>query len=443
MNGYRMLLVVPSFVLVTLSHSATHHVSAESAIDLISGFDSDRIDSTYPVDDVRSAGEMAKLIYRLRNIDSNVLASRVGDQPASKSGDAIHFDGLVDSIRTIEVPKELVDFLDLTQLQLLTISQQDSRIDVVTDKVHQRIRLGDRIAGVGVAIDIKDTIPAAIASTVVSWFPDQVPNVGWKLLRDAGVDASLLAELPSRDRRPLSAADSQVFYAMLSAATKMAARDDLDVPVAIEPLSMLQESADLSGQWIQTELETVQITKVFVTDPVRRAQLGKDHYFQIDAVGDLGNVVVKIEPTAKDAQPALFDGRYPVSIVTAELPSFLTAPLVVQSGRDAIVTQMHTKIGVQGFFFRQWSYESEFMNQHGGENQFGPLLIAVRVTDREPARGSFDRVGMIGTMAAIAVFVGVLTTFFWHRRTSAGDLAARRRRQAREAERVDFPSNST
>ena len=443
MNGYRALIGILILGMASVSDFAAPRSIADSALDLISGFDIDRIDLTFPADSDDSIGELAKLMYRLRKVDRQALANRVDGKLTPAIGDAIQFDGMVESIRTIDVPEELVEFLDFSKLQLLTISAGNSKVEIVTDKINRQTSIGDRVEGVGLAIELRDSAPAAIATAVVRWFPQQVPNVGWKLLRNAGVDISLVSDLPSRDRRPLVADDSEVFYAMLAAAAKMFGRDDLDDPIAIEPLVMLQEPDDLVGQWIQADLETVQITRVFVTDPNRRSQLGRDHFYQIDAVGDLGNVVVKIEPKDRNGQPALFEGRYPVSIVTPALPEFLAAQLVANSGSEEVVTLLHTKIGVNAFFFRLWSYDSDFMNQHGGGQQFGPLLVAVTLTDREPARGTMDRTGMIGTLAAMAVIAGVLITFLWHRKTSAQDRAVRQRRQAREAERVDFPSSSS
>ena len=41
------------------------------------------------------------------------------------------------------------------------------------------------------------------------------------------------------------------------------------------------------------EVDGVQITKIAVSSAKRQAQLGSDHYYQIDAIGDLGEVVVK------------------------------------------------------------------------------------------------------------------------------------------------------
>ena len=111
----------------------------------------------------------------------------------------------------------------------------------------------------------------------------------------------------------------------------MAAASDLEQskkkvpsPSKIAPVALLQGSSELTGQWIRMNLETVLITRISVTEPRRKVELGSDHYYQIDAVGDLGNVVVQIERPAGDTGPAAsFNNRYPVSVVTRSLPTFL------------------------------------------------------------------------------------------------------------------------
>jgi len=435
-------------ILVLIAHClcGLRQTLAESALSLLSGFDTQRIESVYPPVDNDSTGELAKLIYRLRNVDSQSLESRIEVGLQLELGDAVRTAGIVESIRTMDVPANLIPVLDMSKLVILTITDGATKLDVVVESVDPKVRNGDRVDGIGVAIELNGEhgkSPASIAVSKLRWFPQQVPNAGWQLLRDAGVDLSLVSGLSSRDRRPLVAADGDAFYSMLAAADSIGSSDDLPVPTSIEPLQMLRQPNELSGQWIQVELETVQITRVFVTELDRKAQLGRDHYFQIDAVGDLGNVVVKIESTSDDGPPALFEGRYPISVVTPELPEFLQKQMVATSGNDFVVTGLRTKISVDAFFFRLWSYQSDFMNQHGGGNQFGPLLVAARIANREPEGTAVDGLGLIGAIAATTVIAGIVITFLWHRKTTASDRAIRKRQQAKESERLDFPSDST
>ncbi len=420
----------------------------DSALELLSGFDTARIKSVYPPRSDDSIGELAKLIYRIRGVDRQNLAKRISQDSAVALGDAVDFSGEVESIRRLEVPTDLIPFLEFSKLYVLRISAAETKTDVVAHSIDPNLQVGDRVAGVGVAIEVTDqgTLPPlAIAVANPQWFPRRVPNLGWQLLRDEGLDISLISALASRDRKPLTAADGDAFYGMLAAATSIGKRDQVTMPMAkpIEPLEMLQKPDQLAGQWIEVALETVQITRVSVSEPDRQSQLASDHYYQIDAVGDLDNVIVAIEPNRDDGQPVFFEGRYPVSVVVAKLPEFLRKQILAKSGNNAVLTDLRTKINVTGFYYRLWSYQSEFMNQQGGGDQFGPLLLAAKITDLEPQHDDTRGVAVFGTIAAVAVIAGVLTIFLWHRKTSAADAALRNHRQAKESKRLNFPSSST
>jgi hypothetical protein len=187
-------------------------------------------------------------------------------------------------------------------------------------------------------------------------------------------------------------------------------------------------------------LETVLITRISVTEPRRQAELGSDHYYQIDAVGDLGNVVVQIERPAGDTgPPASFNNRYPVSVVTRSLPVFLEKQIQQQEGGDAVISELKTMIQMDGFFFRLWSYETDFMAQHGGGNQFGPLVIAAEIRNKQPATTDTTGVNLIGSAAACAVILGIFGIWAWQRRTDSRDRAVRDRKKEKEAESLRIP----
>ena len=414
---------------------------ADSAVDLISGFDVDRVATTYPPTDDESTGELAKLIYRLQTVDDKTLQSRVQSGEATAVADAVRYEGKVSAISVVNVPAKLVEFLELETLHQLEIVTDRGNVDLIAGHINPALKVGDRVSGLGISIGIDDSRTIAIAAATLAWFPKSVPTIGWQLLRDANVDVGLIAELPSRSRRPLQAEDADAFYAFLSAAKQIAERIETPAPKRVRPIDTLQKAKTLSGQWVRLELETVQITRVFVTDADRIAEIGSDHYFQIDAVGDLENVIVKVEPTNAHDQPAIFDGRYPVSVVALHLPDFLRHQVAEQAGDDAVVAQVRTKIAANGFFFRLWSYETDFMNQHGSANQFGPLVIAATIVDREGPATAVPGLSLISTIAALAVSIGILTIFLWHRRTSAHDDELRQRRQDRESKQIDFPTS--
>jgi hypothetical protein len=225
---------------------------------------------------------------------------------------------------------------------------------------------------------------------------------------------------------------------MIAAAGLVGHQLDVPEPKEANPVVLLKNPRDHAGQWVHMNLESVQVTRISVTESHRQAQLGSDHYYQIDAVGDLGGVIIKIEHADQNIPPPTLQNRYPVSIVAAELPAFLRDKIRNQAGGDAIVAPVRFKFGMDGFFYRLWGYESDFMAQQGGGEQFGPLLVAARIENREPVSDDPVGVGRIGTGAAVVILTGMVLIWWWQRRAWAADDDARRRRQE-QTDRIQLP----
>ncbi|MDE0863592.1 MAG: hypothetical protein OSA98_07370 [Rubripirellula sp.] len=443
--------LLTALVFLIVVARSTWGLGGESVIPLLSGFTADRIAATYPPTDEESLSELAKLIYRLRSVNPAELqerASRKSSVPTEADsatiaiGDAVEVDGVIEGLQILPIPKKLVEFLEFTKLQVLAVREQNGRqTRVITLPLPADVQVGDRVKGVGVAMQLDSDADSntnhvtAIACIRLRWFPESSSIIGWQLLRNAGVDISLLSNLGSRNRRPLMSEDGDAFYAMMAAAAELKSKTQTPKPTSIEPVTLLQGSADLAGQWINMDLETVLVTRIAVTEPQRQTQLGSDHYYQIDAVGDLGKIVVQIERAdGNDGPPATFNNRYPVSLVIRELPVFLEKTIRVQEGGDAIVSEVKMMIQVDGFFFRLWSYDTDFMAQHGGGEQFGPLLIAAEIRNVEPDSNDPTGVNLIGSIAAVSVIFGILGIWTWQRRTETRDRAVRQRKKEKEAE---------
>ena len=200
------------------------------------------------------------------------------------------------------------------------------------------------------------------------------------------------------------------------------------------PVNLLKQSKQWVGRYIRMQLQTIRLTRVRITDEATKSKLGGDSYWQLDCVGDLGNVVVKIDNGTKD--PAVFENRYPVSIVVRDLPEFLqqqaqsgigakgTKPLQADQVDTAMVS---TQIVVDGFYYRLWSYESRFMDQHGGGDQFGPLVIAAHVLNNEPPHTDVLGVSRIAWFVAIIATAVILAAVIGSWFASRSDAAAKRR----------------
>jgi hypothetical protein len=436
-SGHPWLLTVAVLVLGIMFHAQT---SAESALDLISGFDAQRLVRTHPVDDYDAAGEMARLLFRLRKGDGNVIASRVGpltDQTVA--GDVVEIQGTISAIRQYKVPESLIEFLDLETFHevVLSFEQDDESISVFAPPLLGKVAKGDSIRADAIVLNLESSQGVFAAGNLV-WTPARADSVGWKLLAGQGVDLSRVAAAETRNRRPLEAADADAFYSMLAAAKEIEAENiaaaNGDEPQVVDPVQLLENPQDYGGQWIRLNASTVRITRVNVTDPVRRQQLGQDHYFQIDSSGDLGKTIIRLErPQGDPGEPVLMSGSYPVSMVACDLPGFLQEHL---EDKDAVVAMVSHPISIDGFFYRLWSYENEFMKREGAGKQVGPLVVVSSWRSRDRASAGGEDLQVIGYALAVGIIAAILGTIIWTRRNAKQDAKIRERNQ--QATRIEL-----
>ena len=403
---------------------------AEDALDLLSGFDQQRIAACFPVDDQTAAGEMSRLLFRLRRLQGEALASRVDltDQ-GDAVGEVIRVSGTIAAIRQYKVPQDLVEFLDLEVFQELVLEQTPDKrsISLFAPPLAGAVSKGDRIRADAVLV-AQDESSIRCASGKAAWMPVSTPSVGWSLLASQDVDMSLIADIATRSRTTLQPADSDAFFAILAAA-KALSSGGVEAAAAkrVNPTDLLREDPRLHGEWIRLDVSTVRVTRVEVTNADRQHQLGQDHYFQIDASGDLGKTIVQLKrPDGDLGEPIKIGGRYPVSLVAAKLPEFLQNRT---KGDRSVVTMVDHPVAIDGFFYRLWSYENEFMAREGGDKQIGPLIIVSRWQSRLPANKHSQGFAMLGYVMAAAIATAIIAIFLWTRRNEAEDARLRRKRQ--------------
>ncbi|TWT83000.1 hypothetical protein CA13_44630 [Planctomycetes bacterium CA13] len=442
--------VTVAFTLLLTFGLLTDAAYAESELVSLIGFDLSRIEKTFPVRNEDSVGEAAKLLYRLNRMTSEKLseiAAKDKQPNAPTLGDCSIVEGTVQGIKPFAIPEKLIEFLELRQVLQVTVQREEaaSTVTLLTTELPRDITIGDRIRGIGMVIETsEEDVVSAVASVPVQWFPAKPKNEGWKLLSSKGVDVGQLGSVALRNRQPLSGEDTEIFYAMLAASAEVGRtpKNELPTPARIKPVDLLKDPMAFTGDFVQIKVETIQVTRIAVTEPARQKQLGSDHYFQIDAIGDLGNVVVEIAPPpGSDGQPAKFQNRYPISIVSRTLPAWMQQRIKATKQTDAVVTPIVVPVAVDGFFFRLWSYSSEYMRQFGGGDQFGPLLIAADLNNREPTNPDPAGVKMIGWIAAIATCASIVGLFIWSLIVARRDRRIERVRKEREAEQMQLPES--
>lgn len=417
--------------------------NADSAVDLISGFDQQRVENAYPPTDEKSLGELAKLLYRVQKVDPTVLEKRAAesDDNPPAVGQVVQIEGLVKAIKRHKVPTSLVEFLEFEtfyEVSILPTGKEGAeRQRVVVPTLRGAIAAEDRISGMGFVLQ-HATADASLAIVVsrVKWFPNKSTSDGTRLLSQQGVDLSALADVSTRQRQPLRPDDGDAFYPMLCAAQTIGA-DAVVQPKSINPVELLKDPKKYVGQWLRIRVNTVRVTKVRVENPRRQKQLGKDHYFQIDASGDLGKAVIVLKrPEGEAGEPIRFQDYYPISLAVPELPDFLSGRIRKQDGDSWVVSMIDHPVSVDGFFFRLWSYSTDFMKRKGSGDQFGPLMIGARINDKRVVNAGSGGVEVIGYVAATAVVLGIALIAIWTRMNSKEDDAVRKKRQERESAEI-------
>jgi hypothetical protein len=78
------------------------------------------------------------------------------------------------------------------------------------------------------------------------------------------------------------------------------------------------------------------------------------------------------------------------------------------------------------------------MQQKGGGEQFGPLIVAASIQNREPSEPQPIGVEKIGSLAAVTICFGILGIWAWQRRLNATDRIAKQKRSGQESMHVDL-----
>ena len=82
------------------------------------------------------------------------------------------------------------------------------------------------------------------------------------------------------------------------------------------------------------------------------------------------------------------------------------------------------------------------MQREGAGNQFGPLLMVARMTDRAAAQEDAMSVDVIGYLAAAGILLGLVGALLWTRRNANEDKQVRSKQQMRDSERLQLPPAS-
>lgn len=248
-------------------------------------------------------------------------------------------------------------------------------------------------------VETDQSVPVFVCERV-SWYPDHQIDEGaigasQLFLASRGVDFGYLDLINKNQKRKMFAEESDFFYQMLSAAAR--SQDDSAQVSDLQPISFLeliQAPNQHVGQVVEIEGRVRRIVEVPITSEKRIEELGIDHFYEMDMYVSLKDVAT-IRATDKDGNEVVYKDRFPVTVHLASLP-----------GPEEDFR--HHKIRIRGFFYRLWSYQSEYAKQTNQGAQLSPLLIGFKPTVLRASTKMLDTILAVGGIVFVIGLLGLI-----------------------------------
>ncbi len=443
----------------------TQHCSADTLVDaepervnllsMLPGIDAVKL-AQIAAQGTNLGDDAARLLYAIKRISPEMLEGFVGQagrEDAAEKLRVVRFHGRAQSVKEIGVNPALAEMLELNRMYVVTCAGGDSEgesasqlgvVQLVVPEVPRAwlkkdVVLDEPVSAIVIQLDNPANVEASnlAFTTRLRWYPnpDAIGSpggigdtaaqphswpLGWRLLSSYGFDCGLLSGIASRARLPLVHDEIEPFYEMLRVAA--AVQPDA-IPERIMTVRMLKEAPSLVGQWIQVDLETARFSRVLLTDAKQIQQLGQDFYWQVDAFGELTNVRIELEAAA-GSEKLIFENRFPVSLAILQLPDTLKGvfgdDVAVQGAAELSATRagrvdmkmQKESVTVNGFFYRLWSFESDYTESRGGR-QVAPLIIASTLQLRSGELTGTGGVGVIGWGLMLLIVGGMVAAFVY------------------------------
>lgn len=230
---------------------------------------------------------------------------------------------------------------------------------------------------------------------------------GWLFLAQRGFDCGQLSGIARRSRQTLVYAEQKPFYEMLRLADELGRDDQTPPGESVSTDRLLRDSRTLVGQWVSLVLESARLSRVRLDDQATVERLGQDHYWQVDAFGELTGVRVELEGTPGGEERLVYENRFPISVAVLRLPLELEQTLkVAEQGAVVDMRMVKESLALDGFYYRLWSYESDFTGSRGAR-QVAPLIIAGKLRIRSAAELGAGGVDVIGWSLMVLVLGGL------------------------------------
>jgi len=348
----------------------------------------------------------------------------------------VKVDGRATVVATVPLTEEESELAGRRQLEVVRIVSDDGlAVDVLADHVPKAwprdARIDEPASVIGLPLSEgpgpagegqSATAPTVLlAAPSVSWFPPTP-------LGALGMDYGLFDSV--RDGQKLVASDAEAFYAVLAA---MGRATTAGIASAAEPSGdIIPLINPASGWFAQHRGDPVTVagvarraTRIEIDDPLRRRQLGTDHYWELFVF--VPTPLIKVHGKLQE--------DYPVVCCVRTLPEGM--PTGQQIGE---------RVQVSGFAFKRYGYplpDLKISTSQGSEDQKGQRQETALLIGREavwlPAPSPTREVNTLGwVFLSIASVIGIaLALAAW---SFARD-SRRRDRQARRElpDRIELP----
>jgi hypothetical protein len=320
-----------------------------------------------------------RILFRLPRIsgyDWHRLARPLGDghplakEPAEQRGQAFRIEGFATRVEKIAVLPEIARRFEFDSYYRVAIEPVGSDYPVVVAARtvplgwDQRETLRERVSCSAVflkaAADEGGRPPLVFASDRLAWHPEQPSDsprieADHLLLTRHGFDANRLRDLDGRDALPLTSADTECFYQLLAAVSRIdvAAMRPLARPFALAEL--LNKPGEQHGRCFHIHGRARRVTKVVLNDPEIKDRFGIGHYYQLDVMVPLGDSEVRLSSGKGDKSGPVFNVAFPVICCVLDVPERLK-----QLGERG---DMNEDMTFDAFNVRLWSYQSPFLDQ--------------------------------------------------------------------------------
>lgn len=220
----------------------------------------------------------------------------------------------------------------------------------------------------------------------------------WKRMLLSGSDLTWLDRARLRQNASLSYADRESFYSLLRIAKEFRKPADTDKlgPVTWAKLSETDLLTSAQAKWIGRAIEVkgriARITRLAIDSQESQEMAGAKFYYELDGFIRMeGKRIViappkDVEQNSEDVrtQDLVYENEFPFTVVTLDLPEFLTKGLVDRDGVEHQSWELQRWVDVRGIYFRNWSYRSDFVSRENSrERQMAPLIVAAELLPTE------------------------------------------------------------